>query len=155
MNTIIRMNITLHSWFECLQICSVICYVISYCKLGHGRRLPSNRRIRRQSWVSCEFMYTPPTRRNSTVSSRRRRRCVLGISVTKCHVDMVYLVFHYIVPHFLLLHFHNPAFSVALSDQMISVVNLSRWLSSTQLLVDVHGRFPGVHGFAALSHVSA
>ena len=25
-------------------------------------------------------MYTPPTRRNSTVSSRRRRRCVLGIT---------------------------------------------------------------------------
>jgi len=35
-------------------------------------------RIRRQSsWASCEFMYTPPTRRNSTVESRRR--CVLGI----------------------------------------------------------------------------
>jgi len=26
----------------------------------------------------CEFVYTPPTRRDSTVSSRRRRRCVLG-----------------------------------------------------------------------------
>jgi len=28
-----------------------------------------------------EFMYTPPTptRRDSTVSSRRRRRCVLGL----------------------------------------------------------------------------
>ena len=25
-------------------------------------------------------MYTPPTRRDSTVSSRRRRRCVLGLS---------------------------------------------------------------------------
>ena len=35
------------------------------------------------SWASCEFMYTPqtPTRRNSTVSSRRRRRCVLGLNV--------------------------------------------------------------------------
>ena len=30
--------------------------------------------------TSCEFVYTPPTRRNSTVSSRRRRRCVLGFS---------------------------------------------------------------------------
>jgi len=29
--------------------------------------------------TSCEFVYTPPTRRDSTVSSRRRRRCVLGI----------------------------------------------------------------------------
>ena len=26
-----------------------------------------------------EFMYTPPTRRDLTVSSRRRRRCVLGL----------------------------------------------------------------------------
>ena len=26
-----------------------------------------------------EFMYTPPMRRDSTVSSRRRRRCVLGL----------------------------------------------------------------------------
>jgi len=53
------------------------------CKRGHGRRLRSHRRIRRQSsWVSCEFMYTPPTptRRNSTVSSSRRRRCVLGFT---------------------------------------------------------------------------
>jgi len=68
-----------------------LCYVISYfysincnCKLGHGRRLRSRHRIRRQSsWVSCEFMYTPPrpTRRNSTVSSRRRRRYVLGLTV--------------------------------------------------------------------------
>ena len=33
-------------------------------------------RIRRQSsWI----VFTPPTRRNSTVSSRRRRRCVLGL----------------------------------------------------------------------------
>ena len=29
--------------------------------------------------TSCEFVYTPPTRRDKTVSSRRRRRCVLGI----------------------------------------------------------------------------
>ena len=28
--------------------------------------------------TSCEFVYTPPTRQDSTVSSRRRRRCVLG-----------------------------------------------------------------------------
>ena len=28
--------------------------------------------------TSCEFVYTPPTRRDSTVSSRRR--CVLGLS---------------------------------------------------------------------------
>jgi len=50
------------------------------CKLGHGRRLRSHGRIRRQSsWASCEFMYTPPTWHNSTVSSRRRRRCVLSI----------------------------------------------------------------------------
>ena len=57
-------------------------------KLGHGRRLRSHHRIRRQSsWVSCEFMYTPPmpTRRNSTVSSRRRRRCVLGFGHNKLH----------------------------------------------------------------------
>jgi len=66
-------NITLHSRFECLQTFSVICYVMSWhwlqnCKPGHGRRLRSHRRIRRQSsWAcSCEFMYTPPTRRNST-----------------------------------------------------------------------------------------
>ena len=31
--------------------------------------------------TSCEFVYTPPTRRDSTVSSRRRRRCVLGLRV--------------------------------------------------------------------------
>jgi len=30
--------------------------------------------------TSCEFVYTPPTRRDSTASSRRRRRCVLGIA---------------------------------------------------------------------------
>jgi len=30
--------------------------------------------------TSCEFVYTPPTRRDSTVSSRRRRRCVLGLN---------------------------------------------------------------------------
>ena len=51
------------------------------CKLGHGRRLRSHHRIRRQSsWASCEFMYTEPTptRRDKTVSWRRRRRCVLG-----------------------------------------------------------------------------
>ena len=30
--------------------------------------------------TSCEFVYTPPTRRDSTVSSRRRRRCVLGLT---------------------------------------------------------------------------
>jgi len=28
-------------------------------------------------------MYTPPTRRDATVSSRRRRRCVLGFSVRR------------------------------------------------------------------------
>ena len=28
------------------------------------------------------FVFTPPTQRDSTVSSRRRRRCVLGISLT-------------------------------------------------------------------------
>ena len=33
---------------------------------------------------SCEFVYTPPTRRDSTVSSRRRRRCVLGFRNTVC-----------------------------------------------------------------------
>jgi len=32
--------------------------------------------------TSCEFVYTPPTRRDSTVSYRRRRRCVLGFSDT-------------------------------------------------------------------------
>ena len=30
--------------------------------------------------TSCEFVFTLPTRRDSTVLSRRRRRCVLGIS---------------------------------------------------------------------------
>ena len=29
-----------------------------------------------------EFIYTPPTRRDKTVSSRRRRRCVLGLTNT-------------------------------------------------------------------------
>ena len=29
--------------------------------------------------TSCKFVYTPPTRRDSTVSSRRRRGCVLGL----------------------------------------------------------------------------
>ena len=37
-------------------------------------------RIRQQlSWASCEFVFTPPTRRDSTVESRRRRRSVLGL----------------------------------------------------------------------------
>jgi len=51
--------------------------------LGHeSRRVSSHRRIRRQlSWASCEFMYTPPTRLNSTVKSRRRRRCALDLSL--------------------------------------------------------------------------
>ena len=31
--------------------------------------------------TSCEFVYTPPMRRDSTVSSRRR--CVLGIKLTR------------------------------------------------------------------------
>ena len=34
--------------------------------------------------ISCKFVYTPPTRRDSTVSSRRRRRCVLGLTVQEC-----------------------------------------------------------------------
>jgi len=38
------------------------------------------------SQTSCEFVYTPPTRRDSTVSSRRRRRCVLGFSVDICNL---------------------------------------------------------------------
>jgi len=42
-------------------------------------------KIRRQSsWASCEFNFnthrTMPTRLNSTVESRRRRRCVLGLN---------------------------------------------------------------------------
>ena len=32
--------------------------------------------------TSCKFVYTPPTRRDSTVSSRRRRRCVLGFTAS-------------------------------------------------------------------------
>ena len=47
-----------------------------------------HRRIRWQSsWASCEFMYTPltQTRRDKTVSSRRRRRCVLGLSTDHLH----------------------------------------------------------------------
>ena len=35
--------------------------------------------------TSCEFVYTPPTRRDSTVSSRRRRRCVLGFMYCSYH----------------------------------------------------------------------
>jgi len=44
-----------------------------FCQLPNCRPNPS------AVVVSCEFMYTPPTptRRDSTVSSRRRRRCVL------------------------------------------------------------------------------
>ena len=37
--------------------------------------------------TSFEFVYTPPMRRDSTVSSRRRRQCVLGFKYqhyTKC-----------------------------------------------------------------------
>ena len=56
------------------------------CKVGHGHRLRSHHRIRRQSsWASCEFIYTPPTptRREETVSSRRR--CVLGFTLLSRH----------------------------------------------------------------------
>jgi len=42
------------------------------CKLGHDCR--PTRQFYRVGGV-----FTPPTRRNSTVSSRRRRRCVLDI----------------------------------------------------------------------------
>ena len=47
--------------------------------MGHDcRRVCSHRR--HDETVACEFVYTPPTRRDSTVSSRRRRRCVLGLT---------------------------------------------------------------------------
>ena len=51
--------------------------------MGHDcRRVCSHRRVddtTKLSPTSCEFVYTPPTRRDSTVSSRRRRRCVLDL----------------------------------------------------------------------------
>jgi len=40
-----------------------------YNTAANGSRLPTG-------------VFTPPTRRDSTVSSRRRRRCVLGIRLT-------------------------------------------------------------------------
>ena len=56
----------------------------------NSRRLPTDSAMRthnaadttKLSPTSCEFVYTPPTptRRDSTVSSRRRRRCVLGFN---------------------------------------------------------------------------
>jgi len=58
----------------------------------NSRRLPTDSAMRthngcvhtddttKLSPTSCEFVYTAPTRRDSTVSSRRRRRCVLGYS---------------------------------------------------------------------------
>jgi len=73
---------TLHASKHSNQLCSVIFVNFFYnffnndvimsslvstgnCKLGHDCRTG---------------VFTPPTRRNSTVSSRRRRRCVLGFS---------------------------------------------------------------------------
>ena len=45
----------------------------------YGSRLPTGVfTLTTLSPTSCEFVYTPPTRRDSTVSSRRR--CVLGFS---------------------------------------------------------------------------
>jgi len=46
--------------------------------------------------TSCEFVYTPPTRRDSTVSSRRRRRCVLGI--TYSHVVAITRTISILIP---------------------------------------------------------
>jgi len=88
---IVEKVIKIHEYYtiQLIRTCSVICYVISYfytidCRIVNlvtADGCVQHHRIRRQSsWASCEFMYTPPTRRNSTVSSRRRRRCVLGIS---------------------------------------------------------------------------
>jgi len=52
------------------------------CKLGHGHRLRSHRRIRRQSsWASCEFMYRR-RRRDETKTVSSRRRCVLGLTLS-------------------------------------------------------------------------
>jgi len=74
------------------------CYVISHlklvchwlsiwlqnCKLGHGRRLRCAFASPNPSAVvanSCTHAPPTPTRRDKTVSSRRRRRCVLGSTV--------------------------------------------------------------------------
>ena len=35
----------------------------------------------RRELVANNIVFTPPTRRNSTISLHRRRRCVLGINV--------------------------------------------------------------------------
>jgi len=92
MTSLLKKIVKIHEYYTTQQIrmftniCSVICYVISYC-YAIGCRIIVN-------WVTAdaalcvriaesvssrrEFMYTPPTRRDKTVSSRRRRRCVLG-----------------------------------------------------------------------------
>ena len=57
------------------------------CKLGHDcRRVCSHRRV--------------PTRRNSTVSSRRRRRCVLDINLNIRHGAIVDNVDTYVYAKF-------------------------------------------------------
>jgi len=54
------------------------------CKLGHDCRrvccCVHTDDTTKLSPTSCEFVFTPPTPTRQTVSSRRRRRCVLGIS---------------------------------------------------------------------------
>jgi len=57
-----------------------------YNTAANGSRLPTGvftvhtDDTMKLSPTSCEFVDTPPTRRDSTVSSRLRRRCVLGIT---------------------------------------------------------------------------
>ena len=65
----------------------LLCHWLQYCKLGHGRRLRCAFASRNPSAVvanSCTHRRPPtPTRRDKTVSSRRRRRCVLGLKQTR------------------------------------------------------------------------
>ena len=51
------------------------------CKLGHtADGCVHTDDTTKLSPTSCEFVFTPPTQRDETVLSRRRRRCVLGFS---------------------------------------------------------------------------
>ena len=83
----------------------LLCHWLQNCKLGHDRRL------RCAFAIACiaesvgsrrEFMYTPPTptRRDKTVSSRRRRRCVLGLTLTYPTLDssLTYTCYAFAVP---------------------------------------------------------
>ena len=58
--------------------------------MGQRSEVRTHKYINFGSGIVSEAKYTPPTRLNSTVESRRRRRCILGLRCCKSRIiDLV------------------------------------------------------------------